>query len=141
MAKAYRYKRNLSCMRLNFDNFDDLTSGFGSDLTDMILKEGSNVIRKTLRKSDVIGRVKDSELGILFPETNISNAEAAGKKLRDVITKTEFSTEAGTINITMSIGISSNASQKDETDSTFDKAEKALKEAKLIGPDSLVINP
>ncbi len=31
-------------------------------------------------------------------------------------------------------------SQKDEKDGIFDKAEKALNEAKLIGPNSLVVN-
>jgi diguanylate cyclase (GGDEF)-like protein len=140
LAKAYRYKRKLSCMRLNFDEFEIMKSRFGERASDDILKLGTRLIKNNLRKGDVIGRIERSELGIMLPETNISGANIVGKKLQDAITKTKFITNSDTVHITLSIGISSNESQKDETDSIFDKAEKALNEARLIGPNSLVIN-
>jgi len=140
LAKAYRYKRKLSCMRLNFDEFEIMKSRLGERASDEILKLGTRLIKNNLRKGDVIGRIERSELGIMLPETNISGANIVGKKLQDAITKTKFITNSDTVHITLSIGISSNESQKDETDSIFDKAEKALNEARLIGPNSLVIN-
>jgi len=126
LAKAYRYKRKLSCMRLNFDEFEIMKSRFGKRASDDILKLGTRLIKNNLRKGDVIGRIERSELGIMLPETNISGANIVGKKLQDAITKTKFITNSDTVHITLSIGISSNESQKDEKDGIFDKAEKAL---------------
>lgn len=140
LAKAYRYKRKLSCMRLNFDEFEIIKSKYGEKASGEILKQGTRLIKNNLRKSDVIGRIERSELGIMLPETNASGANIVGKKLQDAVIKSKFITDSDIVHLTMSIGISSNESQKDEKDGIFDKAEKALNEAKLIGPNSLVIN-
>lgn len=140
MAKAFRYKRNLACMRLNFDDFEGFQLKYGKTITEIILKNGSNIIRNCLRKCDVVGRIEDSEFGILLPETNILQAKSAGAKVQETISRNEFSTDSGVLRTTVSIGISSNASQQDEADSIFAKAEKALKDANVTGPNSIILN-
>jgi len=138
-SKAYRYKRNLSCIRLDFDEYENILSMLGRKKADEILKEGSNLLKKSLRKSDIIGRVEKSEIGILLPETNIYQAKTTGRKLQDVVAKNQFIAENKFINTTVSAGISSNAYQKSELDSIFEKAKEALQQAKQTGPNSIIL--
>ena len=136
-SKAYRYKRNLSFMRLDFDEFETRMFNVDQKTIQEVLKQVSTVMKGSLRKCDIIGRLEGSKFGILLPETDIFQAKTAGVKLQNKVAETEFIIVNEPINITISIGISSNASQTDETNGIFDRAEEALQNARLSGTNSL----
>ena len=135
--KAYRYRRNLSCMRLGFDGIGNIMSDMGEKIMENITIEGARLFKDNLRKSDIIGRIEDSEFGILLPETNISQAETAGTKIQNAIRGKDFFSDSDPLHITVSIGVSSSGASEN---GMLNKAKNALNEAKALGPNSIVLN-
>lgn len=83
LKRANRYNRQLSLLILRLDFFHTVESS--PEFSDEILKDLIDVCIKSVRESDIIGRLNDIEFGIILPETPIENAVFLSEQLKTKI--------------------------------------------------------
>jgi diguanylate cyclase (GGDEF)-like protein len=90
-------------------------------------------VSDTVRASDLAFRFGGEEIAVMLPNANEEGALHLAERLRQDISDLCYCEERE-LNVTVSIGISTLRAE-DEVNSLFDRADKALYEAKQTGRD------
>ncbi len=137
ISRAQRQDETLSFAMIDIDNFKDVNDTYGHPVGDRVIKSVARMLKKRLRKSDVIGRYGGEEFAIILPESNI---EVATKLLDDVrqnfsqITQQNHEVQ---FFCTLSAGVTQ-LSPNDSLDSVINRADAALYEAKNAGRNKVI---
>lgn len=144
LSRAKRYERNLGCLILDIDNFDDTNKKYGYQFGDEILRDIAELIKENLRIADILARYESDRFICLLPESDDNAAMISSKRLRGLIEGMVFENKSGSVHVTVSIGLTSyKPAPDDKTDirNIITLAEKALKKAKEGGGNRIeVIN-
>jgi len=124
---------------VDIDNFKEVNDKFGHLIGDCALKHFSNILKKSLRKSDFVFRYGGEEFLILLPSTKLDDAVSVLEKLRKIIQNTEIECNNCKIKLTVSIGVES-IIPDENTDIQYviSLADKKLYEAKKTGKNKVV---
>jgi diguanylate cyclase (GGDEF)-like protein len=106
LAKSLRYTRPMSVMMIDIDYFKRVNDNFGHSIGDLVLKAIAAIIKDTLRDADILGRYGGEEFVAILPETCEQTACVAAERLRQKIEQTSIDAPAGSIRLTVSIGVS-----------------------------------
>jgi len=82
VERSKRYKHPLTLIYFDLDNFKAVNDTQGHDAGDEVLKSVSAVLNQNVRKIDVVARLGGDEFVALFPEADISSAEAIIQNFR-----------------------------------------------------------
>jgi diguanylate cyclase (GGDEF)-like protein len=115
----------------------------GHLIGDEVLREFAERVMANLRALDYIGRdgtdtsenfgrYGGEEFLLVLPETDPAGARICAERIRQAVAETVFKTEAGTLTITVSFGITEFRNGEDIRD-TLARADQALYRAKLAG--------
>ena len=80
-----RYSHTLSCCLFDIDDFKIINDTDGHPEGDRLLIRIGDILKKTLRHSDIAGRFGGDEFYILLPETETEQAVNAVEKIKDEI--------------------------------------------------------
>jgi len=123
--RAERYSRSLSIMSMDLDHFKQWNDTYGHLEGDRLLKEFSDIIRKSIRNTDIPFRVGGDEFMILLPETDIVQARNTAHRISKLVKSSNFDEK---VKVAASIGL---AEYKLEPIQDFQKrVDKALYKAK-----------
>lgn len=136
--RAKRYPCDLSLAMLDIDHFKQINDTFGHQFGDYVLKEISNIITSSFRKTDMIYRYGGEEIAIILTETSLENARTPMERLRVKIAEHEFLYNNQETNITISIGLSTNFVDIGTQGELVECADKALYKAKQGGRNKVV---
>ncbi len=78
-----RHKRPTSIAYIDLDNFKKVNDELGHHEGDRVLKIVGGILRNSVRKSDVVGRLGGDEFSVILPETNETGAKSTFTKLKD----------------------------------------------------------
>ena len=140
MERANRYKRVLSLVLFDIDDFKQYNDSFGHLEGDKIIKLVADVFKDNVRSADVdtVYRYGGEEFAILAPETSSqeigvkeSGAIAMAKRICAVIEET--------LPVSISAGVASYPHHADEPLDLFRVADKALYRAKERGKNTVVL--
>ena len=139
-SDATRYEHDLSCCMCDLDDFKKLNDVLGHQLGDKVLIMTAEVIRDSVRKSDVTARYGGDEFVVLFPHTSIEGALAVAERIRrELAFRTQKDSELKGA-ITVSVGVASLSSDSPDTgDSLVSMADKALYAAKDRGKNQTTV--
>lgn len=110
--RAERYKRGLSIMLLDIDNFSEYNINHGYAAGDNVLKRMASLIKENVRQVDIVARYGLDEFAIILPETKLKEAIFVGEKIREKISLSVFTDDEyrksalGMARLTVSVGIS-----------------------------------
>jgi len=108
ITRARRYQRPLSLVMLDLDHFRDINTTHGHQGGDDLLREVAEVVRASLRESDIPTRYGGEEFALIMPETSKEEAQAAAERVRQSVESHlfEIRSAAGprTVQMTVSIG-------------------------------------
>lgn len=136
---AVRYKRELSLIMIDIDNFKEINDQHGHFFGDIALKMFALEASEHLRAGDIFSRWGGDEFCILLPQTDTSGAFEVAEKIRAVVKNVSVKTDKGVINFTVSLGIAGYQVGEDKDASEIlERADKALYEAKEAGRDRSV---
>lgn len=164
VERSLRYKRPLSLIMMDIDNFKKVNDEHGHLAGDLVLKEISKLCANQIRKPDllarigqdnseedddsqtssedpILGRIGGEEYAVLLPETGTKGAETVAERMRKTVAKTPIKLSGGVeIKVTMSFGISSlrHDQSKETLETILLRADKALYEAKRQGKNRVV---
>jgi len=132
--RTLRYKRSLSVLLFDIDNFKEVNDVYGHICGDAVLAKIASLIRGCLRSSDMAARYGGDEIAVLLPETEKAKAAEVAEKLRSLVEKTSFEWSGRAFNVTCSIGIASAPdSCIPDWNALLDMADKALYKGKGKG--------
>lgn len=133
--RSKRYKTPFTLAMIDIDYFKNINDSYGHQFGDFVLKEISQIIQNTFRKTDVVFRYGGEEITIIMPETSSKKALLPLEKLRDKISKHNFNSK----NVTISIGVADfNNDIKTSTD-ILKKADEMLYSAKENGRNQVKV--
>lgn len=133
IERAIRYKRSLSLLLLDVDNFKHYNDNYGHLEGDKVLVRLGEVIRGCIRKADSAYRYGGEEFTVMLPETESKETIDIAERIRKRFETETFSpTPEDTVHVTVSIGTAQY--QPDEKLSVFvNRADEAMYEAKKQG--------
>ncbi|WP_306257466.1 PleD family two-component system response regulator [Pararhizobium sp. IMCC21322] len=138
--QSLRYKRDLSVMIMDIDKFKSINDVHGHAVGDVVLKEISHRIRRSLRGSDLACRFGGEEFVCVLAETELDVAFLAAERLRKEIESVPFiiNDDGSQITVTASFGITQFKGRKDSADAMLKRADEALYRAKEAGRNQVI---
>ena len=136
-----RYKRNLSLLMADIDNFKQVNDTYGHQIGDIVLKKVAELLRKSIRGCDSVARYGGEEFTVILPETSEDEAAMVGERIVQTIQKHKFKTFESTSigNLTVTVGLASFPKDAVNTKGLIDKADQALYEGKKQGKNRLCV--
>lgn len=134
-----RYGHPLTVGVLDIDLFKRVNDSYGHKAGDRVLQLVARELRERLRTTDFIARFGGEEFVLLFPETRPEDARSVMDKLREHVGKLPFHFRGEPVAVSFSAGLSSFRTG-DTEESAFDRADRALYQAKDSGRNRVVIN-
>ncbi|MGB1476380.1 MAG: diguanylate cyclase [Marinobacter salsuginis] len=133
-----RYSHPLTVGVLDIDLFKRINDSYGHKAGDRVLQLVAREVRERLRTTDFVARFGGEEFVVLFPETEPADARAVVDKLREHVGRLPFHFRGEPVTVTFSAGLAGFV-VGDTEESVFDRADRALYQAKDAGRDQVVI--
>jgi len=137
ISRAGREKESLSVGMLDIDHFKNINDTYGHQAGDEALLAFTRCIQDGLREYDCVGRYGGEEFLVIAPGAAGPDAESLYERLRARIAGAEIATNAGSISLTVSIGVAPGTGQS-TVDALVAAADAALYQAKADGRNRVV---
>ncbi len=134
-----RYSHPLTVGVLDIDLFKRINDSYGHKAGDRVLQLVAKEFRERLRTTDFVARFGGEEFVVLFPETEPADARSVVDKLREHVGKLPFHFRGEPVTVTFSAGLAGFVAG-DTEESVFDRADRALYQAKDAGRDRVIIS-
>jgi len=138
ISQATRYNDPLALISLDIDRFKNINDTWGHATGDETLRLVALIIQRTIRTSDIAGRIGGEEFAILLPRASAEQALAMAERLRAAMEKAPLYHDAGTIHFTSSFGVAIRNAEANTLDRLLAEADRALYEAKEGGRNRVV---
>jgi diguanylate cyclase (GGDEF)-like protein len=132
-ARAERLETPLSVVLADLDGFKDVNDMHGHAVGDAVLRVFAEVLRETLRESDVAGRWGGEEFLLLLPGADEEGAAQLAERVRVALAARSVPGVPG-LRVTASFGVAEHAGAT-TTEQLVAAADSALYRAKRAGKD------
>ncbi|GAP62450.1 hypothetical protein ARMA_0873 [Ardenticatena maritima] len=105
LGRTDRMPDDAAVLLFDIDHFKQVNDTFGHDVGDEVLRELAHRAQTLLRERDVVARYGGEEFVILLTSVSPEIARRVAERLRHRIGSEPFTTSAGSLPITISIGL------------------------------------
>lgn len=139
-ALSQRSGLPLSVLVIDIDHFKSVNDTYGHFSGDEALREVAELMRASLRRQDIVGRLGGEEFLAILPGTPKAGAMLIGEKLRANVEASVIASADGTrMPITISVGLHAfDPRTETSTDDVVRAADEALYKAKSEGRNRVV---
>jgi len=131
LSRAARDGSTLGVLMIDIDHFKAVNDRFGHAVGDTTLIQVTRRLKRAMRDYDFLGRYGGEEFVTLLPRTDFDAAAAVAEKLRGAVSERPIG-QAGVTTVSIGFTVSG---EDDNTESLFDRADKAMYQAKNNGRD------
>lgn len=131
---SQRYNAMLSLILFDIDDFKQINDCYGHPAGDNILSALSNLVKNSIRKTDIFARWGGDEFVILLPCTSAASARNVAQKLRAIVTGHSFD---NLVRISCSFGVTALHNTEDYH-SLMLRIDKMLYRAKQAGKNTII---
>ncbi|MBY4596143.1 diguanylate cyclase [Ottowia caeni] len=103
---AFNHRPPSVVMMLDIDFFKRVNDSYGHAVGDVALQHVAQIMRETVRATDVPGRLGGEEFAVLLPHTNLAIGLEIAERIRKRIESAVIKADEHRIQITISIGVS-----------------------------------
>ena len=132
---AERHKQSYAVVAIDVDDLKRVNDTFGHEMGDLALRGFANIVRKTIRGSDVGVRTGGDEFLVLLPRGGLDDARILAERLRDALAA-QGRTEPHTA-ITVSLGVAAWRPGR-TAEQLLEAADGMLYAAKRAGKDRIM---
>jgi len=137
--KRYRrFRQPLTLVAWDLDRFKMLNDSYGHRAGDRVLHAFATVLREKVRETDFVARYGGEEFVMLLVGTGATAAHAVAETIRVEIGRLGFHFRGKPVSVTASCGIAE-VRDGDTPESLFDRADRALYQAKDAGRDRCIV--
>ena len=138
VAGVLRRKKTVGLIMCDLDFFKQVNDTHGHTVGDAVLKETAVIIKRTVRSSDLVIRFGGEEFLVLIMDTNEGESIKLAEKIRKALEETKIKIPDGTINKTISLGVSEFPKDTESFWQAIKFADVALYKAKGTGRNKSV---
>ncbi|MBT4034564.1 MAG: sensor domain-containing diguanylate cyclase [Candidatus Marinimicrobia bacterium] len=138
LARAGRYQNSLVVLFLDLDKFKLVNDTYGHLVGDFVLKEISQIIRETIRTSDIPGRYGGEEFVVIMVNADAEACMASAKRICTAVREHQFEMNETNIENRISIGLSEFPRDGESMQDLIQSADAAMYTAKRRGGDQVV---
>lgn len=144
IERVKRYKASFSLVLIDIDDFKKVNDEYGHLAGDRVLQVLADILRRTLRKVDIIARYGGEEFILLLPNTGKEEAWTIANRIREEVSKTIFECRSDKglevlCPVTISGGITTCPDDFIDADRLLRAADKAMYEAKSLGKNRVIL--
>jgi diguanylate cyclase (GGDEF)-like protein len=133
IERSSRTGSMFSIVLIDIDDFKLINDIYGHQTADMVLKELSERLKKSLRRMDIPARFGGDEFAVLLPYLSRDTARAAAKRLQDKLSSTPVKIEDKEIPISVSAVVVSYPQDSTSEEELITYAEYLMREVKRKG--------
>lgn len=134
LNRNFRDNKPVGTIMIDIDNFKTINDRYGHLIGDKIILEVASRLKKNVRSYDQIGRYGGDEFLLVLPGLSDKDAKKTAERLREAVCAENIQTEAGDINVTVSLGVSvSDNTLSLSTKKIIEESDLALYTAKSRG--------
>ncbi|MGQ0644049.1 MAG: diguanylate cyclase [Elusimicrobiota bacterium] len=132
LEAAGRMKSPVALMMTDLDKFKQFNDQHGHQAGDLLLQEVARLVRKCVRKSDLVVRYGGDEFALFLPKAGHADTAPIAEKIRQQIEE-----NCGTAGVTISIGIAHFPEDGGNRDDLIAAADELLYRAKEFGGNKI----
>lgn len=136
---AERFEKPLSLLICDIDHFKKVNDTYGHDVGDVVIKGFADVLGRTKRQTDAVGRFGGEEFVLVCEETSAEGATELSERIRVELESTTFHAKEGPVRVTCSIGVATFPRAGVDWESLFKAADEALYVSKRSGRNRVTI--
>lgn len=102
---ALRPNPGTGVVLIDLDHFKRINDTHGHDTGDQVLRAFGEVLRRSVRAGDVVGRLGGEEFGVLLPDTDRADAHALCERIRREVERLNFVLDGRRLTVTASFGL------------------------------------
>lgn len=140
IARVKRFGGHLSLVVWDLDNFKKINDQLGHTAGDKALKVVADLLSSRLRETDFIARYGGEEFVVLLPGADPAAALPVAEQMREAVAGAGLHSNNKPVELTVSGGIAQFAIDEDP-ERVFERADKALYQAKAAGKNRCEIAP
>lgn len=138
IANMQRKRSSAAILMLDLDYFKMVNDTYGHDAGDAVLKALSNVLKQSVRASDLVIRYGGEEFLIILLDSQGTTADHVAENIRAAVEKLKVQVAGVVLQKTISIGISSFPDDSETFWQAVKFADVALYQAKEMGRNRVV---
>jgi diguanylate cyclase (GGDEF)-like protein len=132
--RAERSKLQLSVLFLDLDRFKTVNDRHGHLVGSRVLKEFGQLLHRSIRTIDTVGRYGGDEFTILLVDTDHAGALRVAERIRQLVEDTRFGADRGLkLKLTVSVGVSTFPQHGSDRETLLDRSDKAMYLGKAQG--------
>lgn len=139
LERAKRFKHTFLLLSIDIDSFKSINDTYGHPVGDQALIYVANLLNKSLRQVDTVGRVGGEEFGAIIPEINDQYSTSFLDRLINSFNTNQFTSNNINLKITVSIGVSRFPDCGSNLEDLLNKADEALYRAKHNGKNQYFV--
>jgi len=140
IKRSQREHKPLGVLMIDVDRFKEINDTYGHYVGDEVLTAVTSRLKRRVRGYDKIGRYGGDELLVVLPNCSLKTVKSIAERLRQAVSSQKVKTEAGLIEVSLSLGgTSSEILAKPSVEAMIKTSDKALYMAKNKGRNSVVI--
>jgi diguanylate cyclase (GGDEF)-like protein len=136
LTRASRTRDSVAVLMLDIDDFKRVNDMYGHGTGDQVLRDLADLLRGSLRGSDIVCRLGGEEFGVIMASCDAGDALNLARRLTDALAAVEFGA-AG--KITISVGISQGPQHAMNPRELVACAEAAMMTSKARGKNQIVL--
>lgn len=141
-----RHQIPFSILLFDIDHFKQINDRYGHLVGDEVIRSTADIVRTTLRRTDILARYGGEEFTIYLPHTNREQAEVLADRIMKAIEENRVDAGAEQVHVTISMGVVSECSEeihfedcKEYLRDLFARADAALYIAKNNGRNRMIM--
>jgi diguanylate cyclase (GGDEF)-like protein len=138
LARSGRTNAPLSLILLDIDHFKQLNDSFGHPAGDAALCALVDLMKATLRSTDVIARTGGEEFLALLPGTDVQEAQEVAERLRQAIEALRVPVTQSLLQFTASMGVAQVNVSDQDFETVRERADQLLYQAKRAGRNRVI---
>jgi diguanylate cyclase len=138
MNRSLRDQTSLSVILIDVDHFKAINDNFGHMAGDLVLKEISGILTRSVRPYDYVGRYGGEEFLLILPDCVLESALIRAEQLRLAVQSARTRDGEKMLQVTASFGVGSAFPSHYEAETVIRTVDSALYRAKSSGRNCVI---
>lgn len=137
---AKRHKTKGALLFIDLDRFKEVNDTHGHEAGDMILKAVADLLKKSLRSTDIISRAGGDEFRVIMHKIDVPRATEKVNKIIERMNRLKVEYKGAKLQVTMSIGMVVYPQEEKNTQDLIMTADLAMYRAKAMGRNRMYVD-